>query len=95
MRYFIAAIGFMLAAGQVTATERAYVLVEAAPNATLTESLGHNLQNCLALQADLQPHETIAHLECTGLADINIAVAEMAKKAGVVRATLWVLRKGE
>jgi len=95
MRNFIAAVGVILAAGPAIATERAYVLIETAPTATLRESLENNLQNCKALLANIYPHEIIAHLECNELADINIAVAQMAKDAGVIRATLWLLMKGQ
>jgi hypothetical protein len=95
MRHFIGAVSLMLAFSPATATERAYVLVETGPAGTLTESLNNGLQNCLALLAKIPPSVTVVDLNCNELADINIAVAEIAKKPGVVRATIWVLKKGE
>jgi hypothetical protein len=95
MRYSIALGVFALtvAATPASATERSYLLVENAPTANVKDSLDKDLQNCKALLANIYPNETIVHLECSELADINVAVAQMAKVTGVTRIMVLVLSK--
>jgi hypothetical protein len=95
MRYSIALGVFTLifAATAALATERAYLLVENAPTADVTNSLDKGLQNCLALLANIYPNETIVHLECSEPADVNVAIAQMAKVTGVTRVILLALSK--
>lgn len=99
MRRMTAALGLILVAGTAVpalATSRGYVLVETTANAgTIEQSLGHGLMNCLALQNNLYQAEIVAHLECNDLESLNTAVAEIAKKDGVKRATLWVVVNGQ
>lgn len=99
MRTITAALALLLAVGTAVpalATSRGYVLVETTANAAAIEqSLGSGLMNCLALQDIIFQAEIVAHLECNDLASLNTAVAEIAKKDGVKRATLWVVVNGE
>jgi hypothetical protein len=99
MRTITAALGLILVAGNALpalATSRGYVLVETTANAgTIEQTLGHGLANCLALHDIIFGGEIVAHLECNDLASLNTAVADIAKKDGVKRATLWMVVNGE
>jgi hypothetical protein len=64
-------------------------IVAASPAITTERSYDKDLQNCKALLADIYPNETVVHLECTDVADINIAIVQMAKITGVTAQRLW------
>jgi hypothetical protein len=75
-------------------TVRAYLLVETAAGQDdrVLSSVGHGLQNCLALGHRFHDSELIVDLVCTDLEDLQRAIAlDIPKKDGVTRVTPLVV----
>jgi hypothetical protein len=100
MRKITGALGLLLVVGMgvpAMATVRAYVLIETEAGKTraVQDSLG-SMANCKALFAGLWPDEIVAHIECTGPADLSKVVTDdIGKKDGVKRATVWTITNGQ
>ena len=79
-------------------TVRAYLLVETAAgkDELVLSSVGHALQNCLALGHRFHDSELVVDLVCTSTEDLHRAIAlDIPSKEGVTRVTPLVVTNKE